>query len=185
VLDPSFEPALGAFFNPPSAPASASNFWRRLAGALAVAALIALAAYFVLTNPSSLRRGGPSATDLVAKAAAQTPTPAASQAAEQKEPASNPAPNAGAMTSARSVDPAAAPFTLQVGAHATEAKARQVAASLTEAGLEASVELPGRSTWYRVHVGAFAGRAEAERYGAQLRREGKIQEFLVTDRRQP
>jgi cell division protein FtsN len=42
-----------------------------------------------------------------------------------------------------------------------------------------SVELPKRGTWYRVMVGSFGDRAEANRFGAQLRAKGAAQDFVI------
>ena len=77
-------------------------------------------------------------------------------------------------------------FALQIAARPDEAEAKKIAAQIQDAGGRARVvraELPNRGTWYRVYVGAFETRAEAENYGAQLKRDGTIAEFLIADLR--
>lgn len=75
-------------------------------------------------------------------------------------------------------------FTLQVGSYNTPVEANERAAKLKAAGCEAqvvAVELPKRGTWYRVQTGRFGDRAEAARYGAQLRAKGAVESFLVAE----
>ncbi len=75
-------------------------------------------------------------------------------------------------------------FTLQVGSYNTPVEANERAAKLKAAGFEAqvvAVELPKRGTWYRVQTGRFGERAEATRYGAQLRAKGAVESFLVAE----
>jgi cell division septation protein DedD len=77
-------------------------------------------------------------------------------------------------------------FALQIAARPDEAEAKKIAEQMQDAGARARVvraELPNRGTWYRVYVGAFETRAEAESYGAQLKRAGTIEEFLIADLR--
>ena len=77
-------------------------------------------------------------------------------------------------------------FALQIAARPDEAEAKKIAAQMQDAGRHARVvrtELPNRGTWYRVYVGAFETRAEAESYGAGLKRDGTIEEFLIADLR--
>jgi hypothetical protein len=77
-------------------------------------------------------------------------------------------------------------FSLQIAARPDEAEAKKIAAQMQDAGTSARVvrvELSNRGIWYRVYVGAFETRAEAESYGAQLKRAGTIEEFLIADLR--
>lgn len=77
-------------------------------------------------------------------------------------------------------------FAVQVASRPSEAEARSIADRLRTVGASARVvraELAGRGVWYRVHVGSFETRAEAERYGAQLKRAGTIEDYLVADLR--
>lgn len=75
-------------------------------------------------------------------------------------------------------------FTLQVGSYNTPVEANERAAHLRAAGFTAqvvAVELPKRGTWYRVQTGRFADRAEAQRYGAQLRVQGAAESYIVVE----
>jgi len=75
-------------------------------------------------------------------------------------------------------------ITIQIGSYNETAQAHERVASLQAAGHKAgvvTVEIPKRGTWYRVQSGRFVTRDEAERYGRQLRNEGVISSFIVTD----
>ena len=75
-------------------------------------------------------------------------------------------------------------ITIQIGSYNETAQAQERVASLQAAGHKAwvmAVEIPKRGTWYRVQSGRFGTRDEAERYGRQLRSEGVISSFIVTD----
>ena len=75
-------------------------------------------------------------------------------------------------------------FTVQVGAYNNAAQASERVASLEAAGFQArsvEVELPKRGTWYRVQAGRFRERAEAARYGEQLRARRAAESVLVTE----
>jgi cell division septation protein DedD len=77
-------------------------------------------------------------------------------------------------------------FAVQVASRPSEAEARTIADRLRTGGASARVvraELASRGVWYRVQVGSFETRAEAERYGAQLKRAGTIEDYLVADLR--
>lgn len=77
-------------------------------------------------------------------------------------------------------------FAIQVASRPSEAEARTIADRLRTAGASVRVvraELAGRGVWYRVQAGSFETRAEAERYGAQLKRAGTIEDYLVADLR--
>ncbi len=111
----------------------------------------------------------------VAPAQVQAPAPAEQPAAPKPvEPAKaeQPAPT----------DNAGAKFTVQVGSYNNQSEANGHVSRLRAAGFEsrsASVELPGRGTWYRVLVGRFAERAEASKTVAQLRVKGAASGALV------
>ena len=79
-------------------------------------------------------------------------------------------------------DVAGAKFTVQVGSYNNQSEANGHVSRLRAAGFDsrsASVELPGRGTWYRVQVGRFADRAEASKTVAQLRAQGTASGALV------
>jgi cell division septation protein DedD len=70
-------------------------------------------------------------------------------------------------------------FTVQVASFASEDAARQMSSKLNASGYPAFVrtaQIPGKGRTYRVRVGAFATREEAQRYGDKL----KAQEDTVT-----
>jgi cell division septation protein DedD len=117
-------------------------------------------------------------------AAAQTA--AAQQAAaapSQTEPARQPA--AEVKTAAPAQQPeGSGNLTLQVGSYNNPVEANGQVERLKAAGFAARVaaaELPKRGTWYRVQTGRFADRAEAARYGAQLKTKGAASDFIVVE----
>mgnify|MGYP001359261945 CR=1 FL=1 len=74
-------------------------------------------------------------------------------------------------------------LTLQVASFNDQSQANERAARLKSAGVEASVvraEISGKGTWYRVQIGRFASREEAESFGKQLRTRGAVQEYIIT-----
>jgi DedD protein len=78
--------------------------------------------------------------------------------------------------------PAPGGFAVQVGATQSEAEAQRLQRRFAGDGARIAVaEVPGRGRWYRIKVGAFASRGEAERRLASLRARG-VQGF-VTDGR--
>jgi cell division septation protein DedD len=73
-------------------------------------------------------------------------------------------------------------FTVQVGSFNSESQANERISALRASGFEARsavVEIPGRGTWYRVHVGRFREREEAARAAAQLREKGAVSASMV------
>jgi DedD protein len=75
-------------------------------------------------------------------------------------------------------------LTLQVGSYSDIGQADARVESLKAAGFEGrvvSVEIPKRGTWYRVQVGRFADRAEAARFGEQMRGKGAAESVIVTE----
>jgi cell division septation protein DedD len=96
----------------------------------------------------------------------------AAPAEEKKQPASV----------APSSNNAGGKFTIQVGSFSVESQANERISSLRAAGFDArstAVELPGRGTWYRVHVGRFMEREEAAKVSAQLRQKGAASGSMV------
>lgn len=91
-------------------------------------------------------------------------------------------------TRARAVNPETlrtGSFTLQVAAVPSEEEANRLGQRLTDAGLDVRIRrsVVGQSVFYRVRVGAFPTRAEAEQYGEQIRRAGTVDAYFVTDLR--
>lgn len=79
--------------------------------------------------------------------------------------------------------PSGGNLTIQIGSFNDQGQANARAAKLKDAGAEARVvkaEIPGKGTWYRVQVGGFKSREEAQSYGNQLRGKGAVQDFIVT-----
>jgi len=74
-------------------------------------------------------------------------------------------------------------YTLQVGSHQDMAEANEQAEKFRAAGFEphvVSAEIPKRGTWYRVQVGDFGTRDEANSFGAMLRSKGLVESFIVS-----
>lgn len=75
-------------------------------------------------------------------------------------------------------------FTVQVGSHQNVAEANQQADKLRAAGFNprvVSADIPKRGLWYRVQVGDFNSRDEANRFGATLRAKGVADNFIISD----
>ncbi len=131
------------------------------------------------TNESAQAAPAPANT-IVQMTQAVADKPTAPTEAQRKPVAVQPTP---APARVSQLD-AAGKFTLQVGSFNNTVEANERAAHLQAAGFAAqvvAVELPKRGTWYRVQTGRFAGRAEATRYGAQLRAIGAADNFLVAE----
>lgn len=76
-------------------------------------------------------------------------------------------------------------FTLQVGSHQTLAEARDQVDALEVLGMQPHlrpVDLKGKGRWYRVYLGGFATREEAENEGLQMKAKHAIESFLVSNR---
>lgn len=96
----------------------------------------------------------------------QTPKPAPPAAAAAAVPTT---PNRGNLT-------------IQVGSFPDAAQANDRVNRLRGAGVDARVvraDLPGKGTWYRVQIGGFGSREEAQGYAGQLRSKGVVQDFIV------
>ncbi|HEX8070038.1 MAG TPA: SPOR domain-containing protein [Pyrinomonadaceae bacterium] len=110
-------------------------------------------------------------------AAASQAAVAPTQAEQAKQPAAKPAQPAPQTEGSGSL-------TLQVGSYNNPVEANGQVERLKAAGFAARVvaaELPQRGTWYRVQTGRFADRAEAARYGAQLKAQGAAGAFIVVE----
>lgn len=73
-------------------------------------------------------------------------------------------------------------FTIQVAAFQDMESAQVFIAELSRAGerpVWGMVKIPGRGTWIRIMVGAFATAAEARAYGKNLLDRGVIKDYLV------
>ncbi|GEM_PF-5437850 len=75
-------------------------------------------------------------------------------------------------------------ITIQVGSYPNSEDANARVAKLQSMGFEARIvraEIPKRGTWYRVQVGRFSSRGEAEKYAQQLKSKGATKDVLITD----
>ena len=73
-------------------------------------------------------------------------------------------------------------FSLQVGSYHSMAEAQKRAKEIEEAGLSTKVheaEIRGKGTWYRVFVGEFLTKSEAEKAGAHYREQKLVDSFVV------
>jgi len=142
------------------------------------------------------------ASPVASPSLAPSPTPEAKSQQSETPPAApgeSPAAPARAedaadsATRARAVNPQTATgrYTLQIAAKGSESEAKQVAEKLIDAGLDAKIikatvttsDGTEQKTWYRVRVGAFPTKEEAIQYGEQLKRNGSIASYFVTDLR--
>ena len=75
-------------------------------------------------------------------------------------------------------------FTVQVGSYNAAGEAEARASGLRSAGQSVrvvEVEIPRRGKWYRVYVGGFASRADAESHGRSLRERGLAENYIATE----
>jgi cell division septation protein DedD len=111
----------------------------------------------------------------------ETRAPAATPAIVESAPVeSNPPDNKAIQNAA----PFAGGFTTQVSSSQNVADSNKRVADLKAAGFEArvvKVDVPKRGTWYRVQVGMFASRKEAEAFGIQLKSKGAATDVIVTE----
>jgi cell division protein FtsN len=107
--------------------------------------------------------------------AVPAPAPANAKAAAPSSAPSTPPPSA--------VAPAGGKFTVQVAAYAARGDAADLAKKLTGRGYAAYVEPPSAgkgAKMYRVRVGSYADRAEADRMRQKLQSEGKYKPWVTT-----
>ncbi|MEW5747059.1 MAG: SPOR domain-containing protein [Nitrospirota bacterium] len=111
---------------------------------------------------------------VAAKPGAEAQTPARPQDADNPQKAQK----------TRKVQKAAAPkkqYTIQVGAFPNRTGAEQLQQRLKESGYKAYiVDADKGSDYYKVRVGAFKGKKEAERVAAMLRKKTAMQNFITT-----
>lgn len=75
-------------------------------------------------------------------------------------------------------------FSLQVGSYASESDAASQMDLLTHEGLAPmmkAAQIKGQAKWYRVYVGGFGTKEEAETQGAELKKKGKVSSYLVVN----
>jgi cell division septation protein DedD len=99
---------------------------------------------------------------------------------ETKAPLAAPADNKPAPASDTSQ---AGGFTTQVSSSQNVADSNRRAEDLKAAGFQArvvKVDLPKRGSWYRVQVGFFSSRKEAEGFAAQMKSKGAATDVIVT-----
>jgi len=111
--------------------------------------------------------------------AAQSKTPA--KAAPQK-PAAKPAPARNRVIDTTTADNSAFHYTVQVAAFRQQAMAEQMIGALNKKGHEAYLATASSSsgTTYRVRVGRFATREEADRLAKQLAAKERLHPFITT-----
>jgi cell division septation protein DedD len=160
----------------------------------------------VLTRTSVKVNGkaenGPATAPLSSPQAAPNPTPAPVQApaagisaqtpavmenkSVEKKVAADPSPaqaSTADQPAPRPDDKDKGMFTIQVGSHKDPGAANAQAEKLKAAGFEprvVSAEIPNRGTWYRVQVGKFGSRDEANRVGAQIVSKGAAENFVLS-----
>jgi photosystem II stability/assembly factor-like uncharacterized protein len=79
-------------------------------------------------------------------------------------------------------------FAIQVAAVSAEADARQMVSVLRAKGLDAywiKTQVPGKGTRYRIRLGRFTSREEAQRQAEQARSRHFIKEFIIADYEAP
>jgi len=164
-----------------------------VAAVLVVAVCLGLAWQFVLKD---LIVGRPATT----ASSGSTPAPVSTTPAPSSEPAApspasaapgpvvdNPAEGPVATNSATAdvpVKPASdsGGFTIQIRSSPNEAEARQFVDSLKSAGFDAYVmraDLGAKGVWYRVRVGRFQTREEAQREVGKLRSTARAAEAII------
>jgi len=73
-------------------------------------------------------------------------------------------------------------YTLQIGSHPKIETAREQVSNAEAAGLKPMlriVELPGRGRWYRIFVGGYASKDEADSSGKDLQSKGLVDSYIV------
>ena len=134
------------------------------------------------------KKTGPEAAKKDAAGAAATSPSKTAPPETAKPPAENKSQNAVKpapldVPFGHSVKPGEGSFTVQVASFNDQAQANERAASLKSAGIEArvvKVDIPGKGTWHRLQLGRFTTRAEAVRYGNQLKARGLVKDAFPT-----
>ncbi len=86
-------------------------------------------------------------------------------------------------TTEAAVAPKPGTFTVQVAASQQKSDADQVMSKLRGSGLrpyQVAADIPGRGRWYRVRVGSFPTRGDAEKYASDLKRETGMSGFVTS-----
>ncbi|MER3446143.1 MAG: hypothetical protein C4291_04570 [Candidatus Dadabacteria bacterium] len=119
----------------------------------------------------------------------QTPTPIEEEEKEELSPPPPPKGMEAETKGAAKKDIAVSPgektegrYTVQIGASQREEEAKKIVKRLISKGYPAfikSVEIPGKGTWYRIRVGTFKTREEAELYGDNLKKDPDIKSVLI------
>jgi DedD protein len=81
------------------------------------------------------------------------------------------------------VAPKPGTYTVQVAASQQKADADQVMTKLRGSGLrpyQVDADIPGRGRWYRVRVGSFPTKGDAEKYASDLKRETGMSGFVTS-----
>jgi len=111
------------------------------------------------------------------------PEPAVAKPAEVAAVTPPPAPEPRPNPPAPPAEANAAPrFTVQLASFPSRAEAEAFAERLRASGLSARIvaaEIPEKGTYYRVRVGSFPGRDEANRYLDDWRREGRFDGIVM------
>lgn len=131
------------------------------------------------TRPAPLTTPTPAPPAPEVAVARATPTPARATAA----PAATPAPTSAKPGTAKAVPPAAGKLYVQVYSSNNGARAKEIVTRLRKGGFKVQLtETPksGSQTNYRVRVGPYDGRSEADRAASRLRREYRLDTW-VTD----
>jgi cell division septation protein DedD len=100
-------------------------------------------------------------------------------AENHKEP---PRPQTAPLLKDGSAEPTPASFAVQVKATQSSDEAEKFAAKLRSKGYHATVaeaDVPGKGRWYRVRVGRFETRAQAEHYLGDFERETHLAAFVT------
>ncbi len=74
-------------------------------------------------------------------------------------------------------------ITIQVGSYPDKGEADSRVDRLKAGGVDARVvraDIPGKGTYYRVQVGGFPSREQAQQFGNQMRAKQLVQDFIVT-----
>jgi cell division septation protein DedD len=167
-------------------PEKRQSSWIPAVAAVAIIGLaIGAAVYWLSTKPldtapraagqasveSARSEGTPPATS---EAGTVPPAADAPEPAPQSPPAAPTAPPAAESADVR--------FTIQLRSSPQEADSRSFADTLRAAGFDAYVaraDLGARGTWYRVRVGRYGSRAEAQQAVAKLRASGSGRDAIV------